>query len=86
MHDLADVVSRAAGRTVTYTDLPVEAYAQLLVEAGLPAPAAAVYADGDRGLAQGELLVATDDLERLLGRPPVSLQDAVTAAVAALRG
>ena len=70
------------GRT---TDLPVEAYTQVLVGAGLPEPVAAVYADGDRGVADGELLVETGDLERLLGRPATSLEDAVTAAVAALR-
>jgi NAD(P)H dehydrogenase (quinone) len=85
MQDLAEVVARAAGQTVTYTDLPVEVYQQVLVGAGLPEPVAAVYADGDRGVADGELLVDSGDLERLLGRPATSLEDAVTAAVAALR-
>jgi len=85
MQELAEVVSRATGRTVTYTDLPVEAYTQVLVGAGLPEPVAAVYADGDRGVADGELLVDPGDLERLLGRPATSLEDAVSAAVAALR-
>jgi NAD(P)H dehydrogenase (quinone) len=69
---------------VTYTDLPVEQYQQVLVAAGLPAPAAAVFADGDRGVAAGELLVEGDDLARLLGRAPTSLADAVAAAVAGL--
>jgi NAD(P)H dehydrogenase (quinone) len=83
MQQLAEVVSRAAGRPVTYTDLPVEAYTQVLVGAGMPEPVAAVYADGDRGVAGGELLVDSGDLERLLGRPAASLEDAVAAAVAA---
>ena len=85
MQELAEVVSRATGRTITYTDLPLEAYTQVLVGAGLPEPVAAVYADGDRGVAEGELLVDSGDLERLLGRPATSLEEAVTAAVAALR-
>jgi NAD(P)H dehydrogenase (quinone) len=85
MQELADVVSRASGRSVGYTDLPVEAYTQVLVGAGLPEPVAAVYADGDRGVADGELLVDSADLERLLGRPSTPLEDAVTAALAALR-
>jgi NAD(P)H dehydrogenase (quinone) len=85
MQELAEVVSRAAGQTVTYTDLPVAAYSQVLVGAGLPEPVAAAYADGDRGVADGELLVDSADLERLLGRPATSLEDAVIAAVAALR-
>ena len=81
MQELAEVVSRASGQTVTYTDLPVQDYVQVLVSAGLPEPVAAVYADGDRGLADGELLVDSGDLERLLGRPATSLEDAVTAAL-----
>lgn len=85
MQELAEVVSRAAGRTIAYTDLPVEAYTQVLVGAGLPEPVAAVYADGDRGVARGELLVDSGDLERLLGRPATSLEDAVAAAVAAIQ-
>ena len=85
MTQLAQVVSSATGRTVTYTDLPVEQYQRVLVAAGLPEPAAAVFADGDRGVAAGELLVEGDDLARLLGRAPTSLPEAVAAAVAALR-
>ena len=85
MTELAEVVSAATGRTVTYTDLPVEQYQQVLVAAGLPAPVAAVFADGDRGVAAGELLVEGNDLARLLGRAPTSLPEAVVAAVAALR-
>jgi NAD(P)H dehydrogenase (quinone) len=85
MTELAEVVSAATGRTVTYTDLPVEQYQQVLVAAGLPAPVAAVFADGDRGVAAGELLVEGSDLARLLGREPTSLAEAVAVAVAGLR-
>ena len=85
MTELVEVVSAATGRTVTYTDLPVEQYQQVLVAAGLPAPVAAVFADGDRGVAAGELLVEGNDLARLLGREPTSLAEAVAVAVAGLR-
>jgi NAD(P)H dehydrogenase (quinone) len=86
MTELAEVVSAATGQTVTYTDLPVEQYTQILVGAGLPEPVAAVFADGDRGVAAGELLVEGSDLEKLIGRAPTTLADAVAAAVADLRG
>jgi hypothetical protein len=36
MAELAEVISVATGRTVTYTDLPVEQYQAVLVGAGLP--------------------------------------------------
>jgi NAD(P)H dehydrogenase (quinone) len=86
MAELAEVVSTATGRTVTYTDLPVEQYAQVLVAAGLPEPVAAVFADGDRGASAGELFVDSDDLERLIGRAPTTLAAAVSTAAAVLRG
>ncbi|HYH35627.1 MAG TPA: SDR family oxidoreductase [Nocardioides sp.] len=84
MTELADVVTGTTGRTVTYTDLPVEQYTQVLVGAGLPEPVAAVFADGDRGIARGELHVDTSDLEKLLGRPATPLADAVGEAATAL--
>ena len=86
MADLAEVVSAATGQPVSYTDLPVEQYQAILVGAGLPEQAATVYADGDRGVADGELLVDGRDLEKLIGRAPTSLSDAVAGAVTDLRG
>ncbi len=86
LRELAQVVSEASGQQVGYTDLPVEQYTRVLVGAGLPEPVAAVFADGDRGAAQGELLVDPAELEKLLGRPATPLAEAVATAVAALRG
>ena len=86
MAELAEVVSAATGQTVTYTDLPLEQYTQVLVGAGLPEPVAAVFADGDRGAAAGELFVEGDDLEKLIGRTPTTLAAAVSPAAAVLRG
>jgi NAD(P)H dehydrogenase (quinone) len=83
MVDLAEAVSAVAGRPVPYVDLPVEQYQAVLVGAGLPEPLAAVFADGDRGVAQGELFDDGDDLEKLIGRAPTSLTDALAAAVRA---
>jgi NAD(P)H dehydrogenase (quinone) len=81
MTELAVEVSRQSGKPVTYTDLPVEQYTEVLIGAGLPEPYAAILADGDRGLAQGELYVEGDDLEQLIGRPPTPLADAIRAAL-----
>jgi NAD(P)H dehydrogenase (quinone) len=86
MDEVAQVISEAAGTSVSYHDMPVEHYAQVLVGAGLPEPVAAVFADGDRGIRDGELQVDPADLERLLGRPATPLADAVQADLAALRG
>ena len=81
--ELAATVAAATGQEVGYTDLPVEAYTQALVGAGLPEPMAQTFADVDRWIAQGALHTDSGDLARLAGRPTTSLKDAVAAAVAA---
>ncbi|WP_319462487.1 SDR family oxidoreductase [Micromonospora sp. RTP1Z1] len=80
MTDLAAEISRQTGTAVAYLDLPVDKYTELLVAAGLPEGYAAVLADGDRGLAQGDLEVG-DDLAKLLGRTPTTLAEAIRAAL-----
>jgi NAD(P)H dehydrogenase (quinone) len=79
--ELAAEITRQTGTEVAYRDLPVEEYTQVLVGAGLPEQAAAVFADSDRGIARGELLVESGDLSRLAGRPTTSLADGLAAAL-----
>jgi NAD(P)H dehydrogenase (quinone) len=79
--ELAATISEASGRPVVYRDLPVEEYTQVLVGAGLPQSYAAVLADADRGIAEGQLYVTSGDLSRLLGRRTTSMPDAVRAAL-----
>jgi len=77
--ELAAAVTTATGTEVTYTDLPVETYEQILVGAGVPAPMARILADADRGLAAGELFVDSAPLEKLIGRPATTLAEALAA-------
>jgi NAD(P)H dehydrogenase (quinone) len=81
--ELAAVISQATGAPVAYTDVPLDTFTGILTGAGLPAPVAAIFADVDRGLAEGELEVDPTDLATLLGRPATPLAEAVTTAVAA---
>ncbi len=68
MAETAALLGEAAGRNVTYDDLPVEQYASVLVGAGLPEPVAQVLADASAAIGRGELLTDSGDLQRLLGR------------------
>lgn len=81
--ELAAVIGRAAGRPVTYTDLPVEQYIAALVGAGVPEGFAGVLADSDRGAAAGLLAAPGDDLTRVLGRPAQPWAQVVEQAVRA---
>ncbi|KAA0022240.1 SDR family oxidoreductase [Antrihabitans cavernicola] len=79
--ELAEQLSAVAGKTVEYRDLPKDAYANVLQEAGLPADYAAVLADSDAGIAVGALDVTSGDLQRLIGRPSTPVADVFRAAL-----
>jgi NAD(P)H dehydrogenase (quinone) len=82
--ELAALLSAAAGRDISYTDVPVATLTGILVGAGIPERLATVFSDVDRAISDGELDVDPQDLETLLGRPATSAADAVKIAVAAL--
>ncbi|MFC6154542.1 SDR family oxidoreductase [Nocardioides yefusunii] len=84
MPEIAAAVTDVTGTEVVYTDLSAEAYAQVLADSGVPAPFVDVLVSSEQGAAQGDLFVASDDLEQLIGRVPTSIHDAVRAAAAQL--
>ena len=81
--DLAAEIAAQSGTPVTYQDIPVAEYEKMLAEVvGLPAPVAAMVADIDRGVREGNLEITTGDLSRLIGRPTTPLSTAVATALA----
>ena len=82
MAELATEIGRQTGQTLHYQDLSVDAYTKLLLEQGVPPPDATIIADGDRGVAAGELFVETGDLSRLIERPTERLSDAIAKTLA----
>ncbi|MGC4934413.1 SDR family oxidoreductase [Gordonia sp. DT30] len=79
--ELSGAISAAAGQQVTYADLPVSELAQVLTAAGLPGELAEVLADADRAMSRGEMFTDSGDLHRLIGRPPVTLAEALPVAL-----
>ena len=69
----AQVYSDALGRTITYRDVPVEAWVGKLRELGMPAHLLAHFAAMARLHQQGRYDRMTNDYERLTGRAPVSM-------------
>jgi NAD(P)H dehydrogenase (quinone) len=82
--ELAQEISAAASKPVTYQDLPAEDYAGLLAGFGVPQPFADILADSDLGIARGDLLVSGSDLRELIGRPTTPMPTAVRLAVASV--
>lgn len=82
MDEIAQAITEAAGRPVTYQDLPPAAHAAALTAAGLPAPVVDLLVDIDRANRTGELFVDSGDLSRLLGRPTTPAVDGFRALLA----
>ncbi len=82
--EIAAIAAEATGKDIGYADLPLDTFSGVLVGAGLPEPVAAIYADADRGIKAGELLVDPAPLEALIGRPATPVAASFAAAAAAL--
>ncbi|HWT93928.1 MAG TPA: SDR family oxidoreductase [Solirubrobacteraceae bacterium] len=73
--EVADTVSRATGRTVTYhAETLDEAYASRAAY-GAPDWEVEGWVTSYTAIAKGELDVATDTVERLAGHPPITLAE-----------
>jgi NAD(P)H dehydrogenase (quinone) len=79
--EYAALVSEHSGRQVGYTDVPVATLTGILTDAGLPAPAAEIFADVDLAISRGLLAGGTGELSRLIGRPTTPIADAVAEAL-----
>ncbi|QDK47039.1 NAD(P)-dependent oxidoreductase [Bdellovibrio sp. ZAP7] len=81
LSELAAVTSRLSGKTIEYKDMPTGEYAKLLMSFGVPQGFAEILADSDAGIVRGDLYTDRDDLKKLLGRKPSSLEDTVKKAL-----
>ncbi|MFS2136371.1 NmrA family NAD(P)-binding protein [Duganella sp. Dugasp56] len=79
--DLAAELSRQSGKDIPFHNLPQQDYRDMLLGVGLPAPLAELIADSDAQAARGALYDGSGTLGKLIGRPTISLADAVKAAL-----
>jgi NAD(P)H dehydrogenase (quinone) len=80
--EIAGLLSELTGQELTYRDVPVEAYTEILEGAGLPPAFTPVIADTTVAAVRGELVSDSGDLARLLGRPTTPVADAFRAELA----
>ena len=81
LSELAAEISRQAGKTIVYKNLPVADYAAALAGFGLPADAARTIAEYDIAIAQGALFDDGHQLSTLIGHPTTPLSVAVSQAL-----
>lgn len=82
--EFAAELSRQAGRTIPYVDMPEAEYRAALIGAGLPEGFAALLADSDAAAAKGALNAAPGALSRLIGWPTTPWASTVAEVVADL--
>ena len=78
---LAAEISRQSGKNVVYQDMSEIDYRNVLIDAGLPEPLAALLADSDAGAAKGALHDESHTLSQLIGRSTTPFGDVVAAAL-----
>ncbi len=79
--ELAAEITRQSGTAVGYVNLTQAGYQELLKQAGLPEPVAAMLADSATGTAKGGLFDNGRQLSRLIGRPTTPMAATVAAAL-----
>jgi uncharacterized protein YbjT (DUF2867 family) len=81
--DVADVLSRVLGRTISFRPLTFEQEKQAMIDAGVPEAIAGVNAQAIGLFAQGDADYVTDDVTSVLGRPARTFEQFATDYAAA---
>lgn len=77
MHDVAEALTRALGKEITYVDVPVQRGVESLIAMGMPEFMAATYGELFVNFAKDGADRATGDVERVTGHPARSIDDFV---------
>jgi uncharacterized protein YbjT (DUF2867 family) len=84
-YDVAGVLSKLLGRTITYRELTFEQNKDAMIRAGVPAPLAEMNAQAFALTAEGDAAWVTDDVPLILGRPARSFGQFAADHAAAFR-
>ena len=76
--EIAETISKASGKTINYISPSAEDYGNTLAKYGVPAEVIGIFSSFAVAQAKGELDGESADLEKLLGRKPLSIKDFLT--------
>ena len=74
---VATILSKALGREITFRSLDANGLREHLIGHGVPAQAADILVALDVANAKGASAWLSDDVEQVLGRPPINFKDFV---------
>ncbi len=81
LKEYASEIEKQTGKSIAYNDMPLEEYANVLINVGLPEGFAHVLADAEAGASQGALFDDSQTLSRLIERPTTPLADSIRKAM-----
>lgn len=70
---IATKLSQLSGKQITYVSPDSNTYSEVLTDAGVPGPYIAMFVGFAEAIQSGEFETANSDLEKLLGRKPLTL-------------
>ncbi|MEX0609646.1 MAG: SDR family oxidoreductase [Balneolaceae bacterium] len=76
--EIAEMLSNSFGKEITYTDISVSEFKNMLKEIGLPEEQIAMSVMTATTFVNGALNFTYDDLEKLLGREPAGLESFIS--------
>lgn len=79
--ELAAALSDEVGKEIPYNNLEQQAFSDILIGAGLPAPLAELLADSDTGASNGALFDDSQTLSQLIQRPTTRLETLIKQAL-----
>jgi NAD(P)H dehydrogenase (quinone) len=74
LNDVASALSKVGGKSVTYKALSTEEFRKTLEAKGVPAPIIGMSVGIGEAIRAGEFDAGSTDLQRLMGRAPVTLE------------
>ncbi len=77
MDEIAAIFSKVLGREISYVDQPIEDFANILRAIGVNEWRVKAVCDELTEISHGSLTRRTDTIEKLLGRPPISIEQFV---------
>ena len=77
--EIAETISKASGKTINYISPSAEDYGNTLAKYDVPAEVIGIFSSFAVAQAKGELDGESADLEKLLGRKPLSIKDFLTS-------
>ena len=72
--EAADIISKACGKSVTYTSISDDDFRAYLAKAGMPEPALEAYVALFRPLREGAFEPVSADVSMILHRPPITFE------------